>query len=94
MPAKSGIESFFLSKGSYNILKIKTAADEGELRGWRLIRILRGGRLIKMECPFKSRVTYLINDFSQLTVTENYSQKAENSILRIPHMKISRVECL
>ena len=22
-----------------------------------------------MECPFKSRITYLINDFSQLTTT-------------------------
>jgi len=79
----------FYQREAVNILKIKTAADEGEFRGWRLIRMLGGG-LIKMECPFKGRMTYLINDFSQLTITENYSQKAENSILRIPHMKISR----
>ena len=43
-----------------------------------------------MECPFKSRMTYLINDFCQLTITENCSQKAENAILGTPHTKISR----
>ena len=51
----------FYQREAVNILEIKTAADEGELRGWRLIRMLVGGRLIKMECPFKSAMTYLIN---------------------------------
>ena len=42
-----------------------------------------------MECPFKSRMTYLINDFSQLTITENCSQNAECHF-RDPNIKIFR----
>lgn len=59
---------FYQRELAVNILKIKTAADEGGLGRVEADGNVGGG-LIKIECPFKSRITYLINDFSQLTTT-------------------------